>query len=692
MEPGTTLVNWQQAFEGYRIPQTRAIEKQLRTSAAQNKEKLRTLVGGSYRELLATAQAIVVLDEQTRSAEDHLTSIGHHCRPPQLDANHRPPPADQVALAQYRLLQRCCSTIGLCLRDQKLLPSARLIVVSRLLLKSLHDREATTRCLNFLRGKLTSLRRQLLLRVESNLTNPTSKLPDLLESICSYCLVTSSSAEDTLAHLRQLRLDKIRRRLTASKQPSTIREVLRYQLTSLQSFRSLIGLPVIEAMNDLQKRPILEDPSIRNLESLDIDRIASLIPDDIRSFVPYFKRSAPTSEALQYKFESWSQDACRVLSDALRQCLSEMSHVSEVLELRKRLYTLLLPSYFSTPAGSYIKEQIAQAINEKVGVVCQMQGAQLDQSTNLLLQQEARGKPAQLLWDEDIALAGLDVGGNKLVRQVRKRHAGHNGALSKASKTLARWLSAANATLRQLDATSQTRWRDILEEPDYDNEDEAVDLIQELGETDPKVYKETLETSLREAVLRHESCIAETAAQILDQKSDISHAVAALRSIRLSISSLKHVSPENTKFERFRDVLPRLQQTLANEVVEQLSKKVRSGDRAGKWDATILPDNMPSPQAFSTLRHLCRIMLDLGGTDLWSPPLIALVKEAVRARIFDPEVRSGYMHNQFDEVYLGIALDRAHAELTQDILNRKELVKSVSEYWTRTKLLFGVLA
>jgi hypothetical protein len=45
MEPGTTLVNWQQAFEGYRIPQTRTIEKQLRSSAAQNKEKLRTLVG-----------------------------------------------------------------------------------------------------------------------------------------------------------------------------------------------------------------------------------------------------------------------------------------------------------------------------------------------------------------------------------------------------------------------------------------------------------------------------------------------------------------------------------------------------------------------------------------------------------------------------------------------------------------------
>lgn len=45
MDPGTTIVNSQQAFEGYRIPQTRAIEKQLRSNASQNKEKLRILVG-----------------------------------------------------------------------------------------------------------------------------------------------------------------------------------------------------------------------------------------------------------------------------------------------------------------------------------------------------------------------------------------------------------------------------------------------------------------------------------------------------------------------------------------------------------------------------------------------------------------------------------------------------------------------
>jgi hypothetical protein len=459
----------------------------------------------------------------------------------------------------------------------------------------------------------------------------------------------------------------------------------------LQTFKSLVGLPVIEAMDDLQRKPILADPSIRNLESLDLDRIVSLIPDDIQSFVPYFKRSAPTSEEMKSKFENWSQDACRALSDALRQCLSEMSQISEVLQLRRQLYAHLLPYYFSTPAASYIKEQISQAINEKISVVCRIQGTQLDQSTSLLLRHETSSKAPQPLWDDGIALAGLDAGGNKFIREIRKRHSGHNATLSKASRTLARWVSAANTTLSQLDETSKTRWRDILEEPDEDNEDEADTLVKALGETDPKLYKETLEASLQEAVLGHESRIAEAATQSLSEKSDISHVVASLRFIRLSVSSLKHVSPEHAKFERFRDIVPKLQQALADEVAAQLSR-VRSGHRAGDWDKNIGPDKMPSPQTFSTLRHLCRIMLDLGGTDLWSPPLVALVKEAVRLRIFAPEVKPGYMHDEFDEVYLGLALGHEHAGSTQDPTARKELVKSASEYWTRTKLLFGVLA
>jgi len=45
MEAGTGLTSWQQAFEEYRIPEIRVIERELRASVARDKEKLRAIVG-----------------------------------------------------------------------------------------------------------------------------------------------------------------------------------------------------------------------------------------------------------------------------------------------------------------------------------------------------------------------------------------------------------------------------------------------------------------------------------------------------------------------------------------------------------------------------------------------------------------------------------------------------------------------
>jgi len=167
-------------------------------------------------------------------------SISHNCRPPQQDASPRPPPADKVALAQFRLLQRCGTTAASSLHGHHILLCAQLMVVSRLLLKSLGDQDTLTRSLDSLRNKLGALRRQLLLRIEARLTNPTSTLSDLLESMCAYCLVTNSSSEDALAHLRQLRLEKIRRQLTASRQQSTICQALSH-VTDVAGHWHLLG-------------------------------------------------------------------------------------------------------------------------------------------------------------------------------------------------------------------------------------------------------------------------------------------------------------------------------------------------------------------------------------------------------------------------------------------------------------------
>ena len=78
MEPISNLSSWSQAFEEYPIVQTRAIEKQLRADIAHNKHKLRNLVGGSYRDLLSTAEQIVALDAKTAKVEAQISELGRN--------------------------------------------------------------------------------------------------------------------------------------------------------------------------------------------------------------------------------------------------------------------------------------------------------------------------------------------------------------------------------------------------------------------------------------------------------------------------------------------------------------------------------------------------------------------------------------------------------------------------------------
>jgi conserved oligomeric Golgi complex subunit 1 len=73
-----TFKSWTDAFQ-HPIPNTRKFEQILRNRAEQNRQKLRTIVGASYRDLLGTADRIVAMDEQIHVVEDDLGFAGQKC-------------------------------------------------------------------------------------------------------------------------------------------------------------------------------------------------------------------------------------------------------------------------------------------------------------------------------------------------------------------------------------------------------------------------------------------------------------------------------------------------------------------------------------------------------------------------------------------------------------------------------------
>jgi hypothetical protein len=69
-----TLQHWEDAFR-YPIPAVRILEKKLRGGLEEGRERLRGVVGSSYRELLGTARTIVDINGQLQQVEALLADV-----------------------------------------------------------------------------------------------------------------------------------------------------------------------------------------------------------------------------------------------------------------------------------------------------------------------------------------------------------------------------------------------------------------------------------------------------------------------------------------------------------------------------------------------------------------------------------------------------------------------------------------
>ena len=198
------LQTWQQAFEQYPVPTARTIEKQLRASVSNNREKSKILVGSTYRELLSTAEQIVALDGQLKTTEAQISAIGQQCKPSSQQPQRNLHEARRSILAKLRLLQRCIAAAHSTLGNGDLLRSAQMTVIARLLVKSLTDDEESLKPLSALRDEAASLRRRLLRRVDASLTHPRSTPTTVTNASCAYCLLTSAAFQDVFKHVSRL--------------------------------------------------------------------------------------------------------------------------------------------------------------------------------------------------------------------------------------------------------------------------------------------------------------------------------------------------------------------------------------------------------------------------------------------------------------------------------------------------------
>ncbi|RMZ90431.1 hypothetical protein DV736_g2321, partial [Chaetothyriales sp. CBS 134916] len=679
MDASESSQSWQEAFEKHSIVETRSIEKQLRLSIANDKGRLRNLVGDNYRELLGTADRIVLLDKQTREVERQIYEIGQQCQPPVIQRGLSKAHPRRQIIAQLRLLQRSVSEARLAFRQNEWLRCSRLVVIARLLAKSLGNESIPT--VQLLQSKASSLRQALMLSVDAKLSNPLSEPQTLIEACYAYCFVTSSSSSDVLKHMQRLRLEKLRKVLLLDKSShSTMVDTLHYLLESLQVIKNLTGRSLLEALSNLQKQPIWESQPLQSLELLDLKSLVALLPEEIRSFTPFFKRTPLAPHDVQKMLEGWSNEARALWASSLEQHMLSTESYTDLLQLRQGLYTTLLPLYFSTTGGGELFQAIRKAIEARMHALATNRCLSLSHIVSRFEKFVKMPEVAPSLWQPELAKLSLNDGGHKLIQQVWGRYTGRPASQAKALRRITRWISSVEDMQDEFDKLRNSRWREHLEEADDEQDDEAQEILNALTRKDPASYTGHLQEALLAALGAYEEKVSGSVDKLGTQGDHTLEAVSLLRVIRDSLNLLRRAFRDH-RFDQVRGKLPHLYGIIANGVVARL---VQSETQASTISPASSLEDVPSPRTFAFIQKLCGVMLDIGSTDIWSADVVNTLQSAITGCIFQDEKRKHFMETAFDEDYIRTALGQPSAAESRN--------KAAVAYWARTKLLFGVLA
>ncbi|KAL4918070.1 hypothetical protein BDW62DRAFT_182283 [Aspergillus aurantiobrunneus] len=648
-----SLKAWQDAFQ-YPIPTVRRVEQELRRDIASNKEKLRALVGTRYRELVGTAETIVSMSRNMEDVDTTLSDIGRRCNPRlmgkkyahfnQINDETTEQNATKQALgAQLALLHRCSVVISKMLRRRgSPLLIAKLLVISRLLHKNLSEQKSAPPFLETLRNQLASLRRGLWSRIDKRLGSAKSTVDEVTEALAAYCLTTSSSSDDAVAHYHKIRLDVIKNHLgAANASGENILAALRLYVQTLQVSKILLSRRFTDVLSKLKSRALFIDPEIRNVDDLALDVLGRWAATDTVNFTPWIKLNEQSKQDAERTIKKWSKNAFDEFVSRSQASLATWVDFSQLLQLRKETLELWLCSWSSTPTHSALQvlEGTRNLFNNRLTNILSDKADTLDtfsQAVTVGISSWGAGghSGAQSMWDHELVSLDYSNGAAAFKEAITDRLLGRDEDISTVMEKYRDWLLTIGTLRESIDALRDVRWPDVLDEAT--DEDLDIDVAAILNEDDRQLLWEALDAAVGRVFDTLHTSFADTSKSIGDSNRG-EKAAFMLKLIRLVRRELPYeFIPSDTKFSKA--IVPGLQEILATEVIAHtrplsLSSSVNPGTKVlvGKmlWEGQPELPVQPSPSTFKFIRRMVESM-DRHGQGLWDTSTVHVFQNTLQ--------------------------------------------------------------
>ncbi|KAL8985767.1 MAG: hypothetical protein Q9177_004350 [Variospora cf. flavescens] len=614
-----TFASWEDAFQ-YPIAAVRGMEKQLRNDIDSNREKLRSLVGASYRDLLHTAESILEMDSQMQTVESYLGNMGVSC-----------PEA----------ISRLLKTGG------SILQAARVLVISRLLHKKISQRSDTPPYLEILKQRLSSLRRKLLARIDRNFQSLEAADAILVEAMCAFSLATSSTAADVIQHfyhIRQSTMSELGRKGDGN---MGIFQSLKTFVKTLKDTQNIAPTQLARALENLKASPLLQSPDLKSLTELNLDVHQRWLGEDLNSFTPYVRHDDLQKPAAIRILKRWAQDAFSSVLEDLRTMLNSVSNPMSISDLRQEMLELWIQSRGHSMGIDVsevlegIRDTFIDRLKHSIDLHCASLSDMASTIAAILDQWEAGVSDAcPPMWDNVATIIDTKSGSKALKEALSARAHGRNRMVQIISEAYAEWFAGTRDLENVIDKLRKKRWADDLD--DVDDDDDIVENNQTLlSEDDPRVLQDTLQTGIASNLHKLQDTVRIHAhnlhATVEEDNTTSGQKACFLLRVWRDITS--HLPSTYSNLDLHPDFVQTLQsqisETASREPLLHFENRTNKSLRQTQLRARILWEGdpplpaLPSPQAFRLLHDVVRSMAAFGA-DVWTPQAVGILKRRIK--------------------------------------------------------------
>ncbi|USP80628.1 hypothetical protein yc1106_07902 [Curvularia clavata] len=656
---------WEDAFQ-YPIPVVRKLEHQLRNNADENREKLRSLVGTSYRNLLDTAETIIDMQVRMDQVETKLSKVGQSCNSRRLervsnnaekmDTHVRGRDAERYTLASQLSVLRNAPLVmtRLMKREGSYLLIAKVLVISRLLHKALNQSATKPPIVDQLWERLLSVRRKLLRRIDKRLSSPGGETATLVESMCAYALATSSTPTETLHHFHKMRLDRMNSDIRSGGDELAKHgiDALKLCIQTCLDTQTIFPRRLAEALAKLKTHPLIQDPDVRGLYELNLDVHDQWLGDEVRNYTPWPRHDElqrPDAEKILHR---WSKDAIAAFLKGVKQALESEERLQEVANLRQELIEtwILSGSRMAGVKSANVLDDLRDMMNDKLEDIVRSRTNGLQTVVSELTAQldkvaTSESTSALSLWDTIDKATDLSNGAHAFKTTVLNTYQGRDDSVISVTSAFDNWMASVLEVRGIVKSMKEARWEDNFEDDVGDESDDDLGDSKQtlLSDDDPKLLEASTQEALSEAMQNLGRSFSTVTKDVNknDGRSSVQKATFILRVIREIGDRIPRLrlqdkaTPPPSPFTS--NTLQPLHAALASYVAQptleayktMLSKSLKAKSNSHiLWEGNPALPSQPSPSAFRFLRELNKNMTAVG-SDLWAPGSVAVIKERV---------------------------------------------------------------